>query len=406
MQVGGFQVVILMGVGVAVMMMGVTVLALQQPGTDQIDHQAQHRDGNGLVKPDRGRINQSFKRFHPHQQRDHRQDHRTGKASQHPDFSRAETVIGIIGVLSRIIVSKGGDPQCHRMGPHVPPIRQQGHGAKKIAGTEQVIGDITKLESFANALHDVDVVFHNAAYAMDHGKKDDFYKVNVQGTRNVAEACVKNDIDHLIYTSTSGIYGYPKQGTIISEDSPKKPLNLYQKTKWLGEVALKDYEELRTSAIRPPLVFGPGSPALKIAFEKLSKQKFPFIGSGEQQLPIVHPADVARCMRTILEKDTVGDVFNVVGFQVSIKKFINTIAQKTHIPQPKKHVPYILAYTASIFSEFFTKDPNLTRFRVKSLGCTRIISADKARKKLGFIPEYDFDKTVDDIVSWCNEKLL
>jgi 2-alkyl-3-oxoalkanoate reductase len=277
--------------------------------------------------------------------------------------------------------------------------------SKTLPGTEQVIGDITKPESFSEALQDIDVVFHNAAYAMDHGVKNNFYAINVQGTRNVAEACVKNGIDQLIYTSTAGIYGYPKQGTIITEDTPKNPLNVYQKTKWLGEVSLKDYDTLRVSAIRPPLVFGPGSPALKIAFEKLSKQKFPFIGSGEQLLPIVHPADVARCMRTILEKDTQGDVFNVVGFQVSIKKFLNTIAEKTHISPPKKHVPYALAYTASMFSEFFTKDPNLTRFRVKSLGCTRIISADKANKILGFTPVYDFEKTVDDIVNWCNREL-
>ncbi len=277
--------------------------------------------------------------------------------------------------------------------------------SKKIPGTEQIIGDITIPESFSDSLQDIDAVFHNAAYAMDHGKKKDFYAINVQGTRNVAHACEKNGINHLIYTSTSGIYGYPKQGTIITEDTPKNPLNLYQKTKWLGEVALQDYTTIRTSAIRPPLVFGPGSPALKIAFEKLSKQKFPFIGSGEQLLPIVHPTDVARLMRTILEKDEVGDVFNVVGFQVSIKTFLNTIAQKTNIPPPKKHVPYALAYLASMFSEFFTKDPNLTRFRVKSLGCTRIISADKAHKRLGFNPEYTLDKTVDDIVNWCNSEL-
>jgi nucleoside-diphosphate-sugar epimerase len=95
----------------------------------------------------------------------------------------------------------------------------------------------------------------------------------------------------------------------------------------------------------------------------------------------------------------------VVGFQVSIKEFLNTIAEQTNITPPKKHVPYFLAYAASIFSEFFTNDPNLTRFRVKSLGCTRIISADKAKKKLGFTPTYDFEKTVDDIVNWCNNEL-
>ena len=278
--------------------------------------------------------------------------------------------------------------------------------SKKIPGTTSVLGDITKPETYRNAFQGMDAVFHNAAYAMDHGKKHDFYHVNVQGTRNIAEACINAKVPHLIYTSSAGVYGYPKQGTIITEDTPKKPLNLYQKTKWEGEIALKDYHDsLKISAIRPPLVFGPESPALRIAFENLKKQKFPYVGSGEQLLPIAHPVDVARLMRFILEKDTIGDVFNVLSFQVSIKKFMETITTKTGLNPPQKHVPFVLAYTAAMFSEFFSKQPTLTRFRVKSLGCTRLINADKAKEKLGFTPEKDFNATVDDIVSWYNKEI-
>ena len=272
--------------------------------------------------------------------------------------------------------------------------------SKSIPHTSQVIGDITQPKTFTDALYDIDAVFHNAAFAMDHGKKQDFYKINVQGTRNVAKACVENDISHLIYTSSAGVYGYPKEGRVISEESAKKPMNLYQKTKWLGEVVLQEYDSLKTSAIRPPLVFGPGSPALKIAFENLKKQKFPYIGSGKQLLPITHPVDVAQCMRLILEHDKQGEVFNVLSFQKSIINFLETITKKTGLPPPQKHVPFALAYTAAFFSELFSKNPTLTRFRVKSLGCTRIINADKATKHLGYKPAYDFEKTVEDIVQW------
>ena len=50
---------------------------------------------------------------------------------------------------------------------------------------EMVKGDITKPETILNALDGIDAVFHNAAYAMDWGKKNIFYKVNVEGTRNL-----------------------------------------------------------------------------------------------------------------------------------------------------------------------------------------------------------------------------
>ena len=51
------------------------------------------------------------------------------------------------------------------------------------------VGDITKKETIADAFQDIQVVFHNAAYAMDWGSKSELYKVNVEGTRNIADMC-------------------------------------------------------------------------------------------------------------------------------------------------------------------------------------------------------------------------
>jgi len=268
-----------------------------------------------------------------------------------------------------------------------------------------ITGDITKSESFSSVLKDVDMVFHNAAYAMDWGKKDDFYEINVKGTKNVAEACRKHGVQRLIYTSSAGVYGYPKQGKIIIEDTEKKPLNMYQKTKYEGEKVLRKYDDLTVSAIRPPLVFGPGSPALKIAFSNLRKGKMMYIGDGTQQLPIAHPADVAHCMRLIAEKDSKGDVFNVVSFICQIDEFMKGIAEKTGISPPTKHVPFTLAYIIAWFTELLKKNPTLTRFRVKSLGTTRIISAEKAKNVLGFSPSYDLSSTIDEIAEWYKKEL-
>jgi len=55
------------------------------------------------------------------------------------------------------------------------------------------------------------------------------------------------------------------------------------------------------------------------------------------------------------------------------------------------------------FNEFFTKEPSLTRFRVKSLGTTRRVSCEKAKKTLGYKPRYDLKSTVADMVSWYSK---
>ena len=266
-----------------------------------------------------------------------------------------------------------------------------------------VIGDITEPSTIESYFQDVDAVFHNAAYAMDWGKKDRFYQANVDGTRHVAQACIDHGIKRLIYTSSAGVYGFPSNDELISEDSEKNPLNHYQRTKLLGEQVLDEYPDLSVSSIRPPMVFGANAPALKIVFSNLQKQKFVYIGSGDQQISIAHPADVARLMRIILEKDVNASVYNVVSFITPIKSFIDTIADLCGLEPPQRHVSYRLAYTLAWFSETFIRNPTLTRFRVKSLGTTRRISAEKAKKELGFAPEYDFSRTIEDIVCWYKD---
>ena len=269
-----------------------------------------------------------------------------------------------------------------------------------VAGAETVTGDITRYDDVKLAMKDVDAVFHNAAYALDWGKRKDFFLVNVQGTKNVADACLKEGVKRIVYTSSAGVYGYPKGLREIDEDTPKKPLNVYQKTKLLGEEVLGGYEELHVSIVRPPMVFGPGSPALKILFSTLKKHEMVYVGSGEQRISIAHPCDVARCLRLALERDRYGDSFNVVSFICKIKDFIEEIATQIGLSPPEKHVPYSVAYLTAIFKEFLSSNPSVTRFRAKSLGTTRVISYKKASMKLGYKPLYDFNMTVKEIVEW------
>ncbi|MEF8848106.1 MAG: NAD-dependent epimerase/dehydratase family protein [Candidatus Thermoplasmatota archaeon] len=276
----------------------------------------------------------------------------------------------------------------------------------KKEGVEVCIGDITKPDSFFEYISDCDVVFHNAAYAMDWGKAKVFHNVNVEGTRNVALGCLKNGVNRLVYTSSAGVYGFPKNDErVIFEDSPINPLNHYQKTKLKGEEVLRGFDDLHASMVRPPMVFGPDSPALEIVFSKLENDDMMFIGSGDQEISIVHPVDVARCLVKCLERDEKGDVFNVVSFICSIKRLVKSFAEKAGLDIPERHVPFFIAYFTAILSEFFSiGEPSLTRFRVKSLGCTRRISFEKAAVDLGYQPEYDFSSTVDEIVKWYLDK--
>ncbi|HEC94801.1 MAG TPA: NAD-dependent epimerase/dehydratase family protein [Thermoplasmatales archaeon] len=273
----------------------------------------------------------------------------------------------------------------------------------KIKRAKVVHGDITEPDTLSHAFEDVDAVFHNAAYAMDWGKKSIIYRVNVEGTRNVAEMCMKKSIERIVYTSSAGVYGFPNTEEWITEDSPKKPLNAYQRSKLEAEKVLRGYKSLHISIVRPPLVFGAGAKATTIVLSRMEQGKMSYIGGGDNKISIVHPADVVQCLRLALERDKKGEEFNVVSFICSIKDFFESLAAEMNIKSPEKRIPYPVAYVAAVFAELFSKNPSLTRFRVKSLGTTRRVSCEKAKKTLGYKPSYDLKSTVKDMVSWYSK---
>jgi len=261
-------------------------------------------------------------------------------------------------------------------------------------------GDIIDYESIYNACGDVDAVFHNAALAMDWGKWEDFYRINVEGTKNVAEACIKNGINRIIYTSTAGVYGFPNKEEWITEESQEKPLNAYHKSKLMGEKVLQGYDSIITSIIRPPLVLGAGGNATRIILSGIEEGSIIYVGDSSNYISIAHPSDVAQCLRLALEKDGDGNIFNVVSFVCRIKELFQEVARHMNVEMPHKHVPYAVAYMVAFLSEKFSTQPSITRFRVKSLGTTRRISWKKAMNLLNYIPEYDLKRTVEDMVSW------
>lgn len=267
-------------------------------------------------------------------------------------------------------------------------------------------GDLTDSTCLKKVRKNVDAVFHNAAYAADYGQKKMIYQVNVRGTKTIGSFCQTQKIPNLIFTSSAGVYGFPNSLSPLDESSKKQPLNPYQLSKVQAEDYLQTLSNIRVSIIRPPLVLGAGGMPSKIMIERIIKGKMVYIGSGENTVPLVHVNDVARILKSALDKDTKGNVFNVVSFHCSIKQLMQKLSKKLGKPEPIKHIPYSLAYLTAICMERFSKNPSLTRFRVKTMGTTRQINANKAEKMLGYKAKYTLQSTVDDMVKWYQKSLL
>ena len=115
------------------------------------------------------------------------------------DYERV-LVTGGGGFLGRAIVRQLKDA-----GDHVTSFSRQFYGDLDHLGVDQIQGDISDLRAVNLAVSGMDTVFHVAAKPGIWGKFDDYFRVNVTGTENVIQACARNGVKHLVYTSSPSV---------------------------------------------------------------------------------------------------------------------------------------------------------------------------------------------------------
>lgn len=255
-------------------------------------------------------------------------------------------------------------------------------------------GDIRDIDLMDTVMKDVDYVFHLSAMWLLHCK--DFprtaFHVNIEGTFNVLEACVKNKIKKLIYSSSASVYGDAAQ-VPMTEDHPYNNKNFYGATKIAGEAmctAFNDRYGLHVIGLRYMNVYGPGQDqtaaytgVVPIMLNKIDANEPPVInGDGSQAYDFIYVEDVARCNLNALTSDVPFGFFNVgTGVQTSIRELCDTILRLKSSDLKVTYKPY---------------SADDARALVKN----RIGSPVKAKKELGFEYKYDLETGLQRLIDW------
>lgn len=255
-------------------------------------------------------------------------------------------------------------------------------------------GDIRDVDILDNAMKGVDYVFHLSAMWLLHCK--DFprtaFHVNIEGTFNVLEACVKNKIKKLIYSSSASVYGDAVQ-VPMTEDHPYNNKNFYGATKIAGEAmctAFNDRYGLPVIGLRYMNVYGPGQDqtavytgVVPIMLNKIDANEGPIInGDGSQAYDFIYVEDVARCNVAALTSDVCFGFYNVgTGVQTSIRDLCDTILRMKKSQLRVTYKPY---------------SADDARALVKN----RIGSPVKARTELGFQYTYDLETGLQKLIDW------
>lgn len=112
--------------------------------------------------------------------------------------------------------------------------------------TTHVVGDFANERLLRSAMENIDAVVHTAALHAPHVglvPDDEFQRINVEGTRLVAQASLASGVRRLVFTSTTALYGHavsPGTCAWIDEDTPPKPRSVYHRTKLAAEQLLED----------------------------------------------------------------------------------------------------------------------------------------------------------------------
>jgi len=255
-------------------------------------------------------------------------------------------------------------------------------------------GDIRDTDILDAALKGTDYVFHLAAMWLLHCK--DFpraaFHVNIEGTFNVLEACVRHRVKKLIYSSSASVYGDAVE-VPMTEEHPFKNRNFYGATKIAGEAMCTAYNDrygLPIVGLRYMNVFGPGQDqqaaytgVIPIMLNKIESNETPVInGDGTQAYDFIYVEDVARC-NVLAAMSGVDLGFYNVGTEVqtTIRDLCDLILRLKHSRLDVVYKPY----SADDARQFVRN---------------RIGSRRKAEEDLGFRYVYSLEEGLQKLIDW------
>lgn len=255
-------------------------------------------------------------------------------------------------------------------------------------------GDIREIDILNTAMEDIDYVISLAAMWLLHCK--DFprtaFDVNVAGTFNILEACVKNNIKKLIWSSSASVYGDAVE-LPMTENHPFNNRNFYGASKIAGEAmatAFNDRYGLSIIGLRYMNVYGPHQDqtaaytgVVPVMLNKIEANETPIInGDGSQSYDFIYVEDVAKAnIKSLLCESDFG-MYNVgTEIQTSIKDLCELILELKDSNLKIKYIPY-------------SEDD--ARAMVKN----RIGSRLKAEQELGFRYKYELCEGLQKLIDW------
>jgi dihydroflavonol-4-reductase len=273
-------------------------------------------------------------------------------------------------------------------------------------------GDLLDAPSLARACSGVGTVYHVAAdYRLWAPDPAALHRVNVEGTRAMLEAAGAAGVRRVVYTSTVGALGLPKDGGAGTEDTPVSVADMvgaYKRSKFLAEqVALGLARRgLPVVIVNPSAPIGPWdvkpTPTGQMVVDFMRGRMFATLDTG---LNLVHVRDVARGHVLAAERGTVGEkyILGAAHGNVSLAEIGRLLAEITGRRPPRLRVPYAVAWCGAACMEAVARvtggAPRVPLTAVRMARKRMYFSPAKAIRELS-LPQTDVREALREAVEW------
>ncbi len=268
--------------------------------------------------------------------------------------------------------------------------------AQDSVAIEIAAADIRNREDLDHLFEGVDFVFHEASVLLleSMAKPQKAIDVNIQGTFNVFQACVKHKIKKIVWASSASVFGDPLR-LPVDEDHPFNNVTFYGATKVACEQFASSFHhqyKMKQVGLRYYNVYGPRQ-GIKGAYAQILprwldkiEKGLPLVifADGSQSMDLIYVRDIARANVLALKSDVDNDFFNIgSGIETTVKELAMIVMEVAGHNQPPIYEPH---------------DVNL----VKRRRCSTI----KAERMIGFKSEVTVRKGVEEYLEWRMRKSL
>ncbi|MBU6998450.1 MAG: NAD-dependent epimerase/dehydratase family protein [Theionarchaea archaeon] len=280
-------------------------------------------------------------------------------------------------------------------------------------GVEVVYGDLTDSDSLKRAARDVDCVYHLGAYYTFHGAWDQYYKVNVQGTHLLLDAC--ENVDQFVYCSSAEAVG-PVKNPPADESYPANPAYDYGRSKLMAEslITEKISQGFPATILRPVGVYGPRcvddvSYYFMVHVAKNSIFTRFVAGSGESLVDFVYIKDVVQGFLKARTQRAIGGTYFISSERaLTYTEVYETLGRLLGRNPPTLHVPVALAKAViaplELLYGLLGKEDFMAHVStVEATQNDRAYSWKKAYSDFGYKPEYSFEKGAEITLEWYRE---